>query len=289
MPDIAYINGEFVPLQEACVSLNDRAYYFADAVYEVCTTFGGRLFIFDSHMDRLENSLRGVKIEYRVDRPYLAGLMEEGMRRAGYAESLVYLQISRGSGLRDKRFPAGPERNLVLTVREKRPIPPERFRQGIRLILVPDERWAHCNYKTVMLLPNVLAHQAALDEGKDDALFFHPEGGMIYEATSANIFLVHGGRLATPPEGPKILSGTVRKYLIDLARRNGLEVDEHPINRTDLGNADEAFLTGTTTEVLGIVEADGAQLGDGHPGPITRRLHGIFRESVGTAPVEYGE
>jgi len=281
MPDIAYVNGEFVPLADARVPLNDRAYYFADAVYEVCATFRGTVSLLALHLDRLERSLQGVRINYSVDRRGLTGLIEEGIRRAGYAETIVYLQISRGVAPREKRFPAECAPVLILTFREKPQIPAEKRARGIEAILVPDERWAHCHYKTVMLLPNVLAHQNALDAGKDEAILYDPQSMIVHEATAANVFVVRGDRVATPAETPQILSGTVRHYLIDLARRNGIAVEERPVAVAELLAANEAFLTGTTTEVLAVVRVNDRSIGSGMPGPMTLRLHKMFWESLG--------
>jgi len=283
MPDIAYVNGEFVPLAEARVPINDRAYYYADAVYEVCATFGGKVFLLDSHLDRLERSLRGVRINYLVDRLWLASLIEEGIWRTGYKETTIYLQISRGVAPREKRFPTQTPPMLILTFREKSQIFPEKRARGIEVILVPDERWAHCDYKTVMLLPNVLAHQKALDAGKDDAILYDGEQKTIYEATGANVFLVRDNRIVLPEEGPKNLSGTVRRYIIDLARRSGIPVEERRVGVTELLAADEVFLTGTTCEVLAVVRVDDQVIGNGVPGPMTLRLHKMFRESLGAS------
>jgi D-alanine transaminase len=281
MPDIAYVNGEFVPLAEARVPVNDRAYYYADAVYEVCATFGGKVFLLDLHLDRLERSLAGLRIGSGVDRRRLAALIEEGIRRAGHAETLIYLQISRGVAPREKKFPAGAAPTLLMTFREKPRVAPEKRERGIKALLVPDDRWAHCDYKTIMLLPNVLAHQKALDAGKDDALFYDRETMRVYEATGANVFLVNAGRIATPEESARTLPGTVRRHLIDLARRNGIAVEERPIGVAELLAADEVFLTGTTTEVLAVVNVDDHVIGEGAPGPMTKRLHRMFRESLG--------
>jgi D-alanine transaminase len=281
MPDIAYVNGEFVPLAEARVPLNDRAYYFADAVYEVCATFGGTVFLVEYHLDRLERSLRGVKIGYSVDRPRLAALIEEGIQKAGYAETVVYLQISRGVAPREKKFPAACAPTLMMTFREKPQVAPEKRARGIKALLVPDDRWAHCDYKTIMLLPNILAHQRALDAGKDDAIFYDRESEIVHEATGANVFIVREGRVATPEEGPKVLSGTVRRYLIDLAQRDGITIEERPVTVAELRAADEVFLTGTTIEVLPVVQVDDRVIGDGRPGPMALKFHAMFRESLG--------
>jgi len=283
MPDLAYVGGEFVPLEEALVPLNDRAFYYADAVYEVLTTYSGNLFLFDYHMERLENSLRGVRIPYHVDRAALESLFREGIRRSGYREALIYLQISRCAAPRDKRFPDGRGPNVFATFREKPVAAAERFARGIRILLVPDDRWNSCCYKTVMLLPNVLAHQQALDSGREDAVFFDARERVIYEATSANIFIVKNERYITPNLTNKILPGTVRRHLIALAQAAGLPIEERPVAVDELLAADEVFLTGTTTEVLGVVQVDEQTIGAGVPGPMTHRLHAILRKSVGGA------
>lgn len=281
MPDMAYVNGEFVPLAEARISVNDRAVYYADAVYEVCITYDGKVFLLDEHLDRLERSLRGIRIDYALDRRFLTDLFDEGIRKAGYEETLIYLQIGRGITQREKKFPEEATPTLMMTFREKLHIPRHRRERGIEAILVPDQRWAHCNYKTTMLLPNVLAHQKAHDCGKNDAIFFDSEKKTVREATAANVFIVQGDRLATPEESPRILSGTVRRYVIGLAVRNGLEVDERPVAVDELLAANEVFLTGTTAEVMAVVRVDDRPIGEGVPGAVTRRLYQLFDESVG--------
>lgn len=285
MPDVAYVNGRFVPLNDACLPINDRAFYYADAVYEACTTFGGKVFLLEEHIERLERSLAGVRIDYRVDRRFLADLFEEGIRRSGYDEVLIYMQISRGAALRDKDFPKDAEPSLMATFRERPAIEPQQRECGIEATLVPDDRWGHCNYKTTMLLPNVLAHQKAHDCGKDDAIFFDRQTNRIHEATSANVFIVQERGIATPPEGPKILSGTVRRYVLQLARQNDIAAEERDVSVDELRGADEVFLTGTTTEVLGVVRVDDLVIGEGVPGPITRCLTRRFDESVGRPPL----
>ncbi|KPL06931.1 hypothetical protein AMJ85_10080, partial [candidate division BRC1 bacterium SM23_51] len=271
MPDMAYVNGEFVPLAEARISVNDRGVYFADAVYEVCITYGGKVFLLNEHFDRLERSLRGVRINYAVDRQFLADLLYEGIRRSGYQETLIYLQVGRAIAQRDRQFPDKTKPTLMLTFREKPRIAPDKRERGLEAILVPDERWGHCHYKTTMLLPNVLAYQKALDSGKDDAIFYDSQTRTVREATAANVFIAQGDRLATPEENAKMLSGTVRRYVIDLARQNGLELDERPVAVDELLAADEVFLTGTTTEVMAVVRVDDRPIGKGAPGALTRR------------------
>ncbi len=280
MPDIAYVEGKYVPLEEARLPLSDRACYFADAVYEVFATFDGKVFLFDDHMARLERSLEAVRIPYALDRQWIAERVSEGIRRCGYAETLVYLQISRGEALREKKFPSPASPTLFMTFRPKPQIAPDVRERGISVLLVPDDRWGHCNIKTIMLLPNILAHQKALDGGFDDAVFYDAQQKTLHEASSANLFLAVGNRLITPAEGPKILSGTVRAYIIGLARENGIAVEERGVGVGEILTADEAFLTGTTTEVLGIVRVNETLLGEGRPGPLTRRLHALFLESL---------
>ncbi|MCX8037599.1 MAG: aminotransferase class IV [Candidatus Sumerlaeia bacterium] len=280
MPDIAYIQGKYIPLEEARLPLTDRACYFADAVYEVFATFGGKVFLFDEHMARLERSLQAVRIPFALDRQWMAERVAEGIRRCGYTETLIYLQISRGEALREKKSPTASPPTLFMTFRPKPQIPPDVRERGLSVLLVPDDRWARCNIKTIMLLPNILAHQKALDNGFDDAVFYDAQRNVLHEASSANLFLAAGNRLITPAEGPKILSGTVRSYVVRLARENGIAVEERDVEVGEILRADEAFLTGTTSEVLAVVRVNQTPLGDGRPGPLTRRLHGLFLESL---------
>ena len=279
MPELAYLNGELLPIEKACVSIEDRGYQFGDAVYEFIASYEGKLFCLDDHLDRLERSMQGLSMPIipREDL-YMAvmGLFE----KADIARAGIYMQISRGVSPRNHPFPETSTPQFIMTIRPVEEKPPELRQNGATAITVEDFRWGRCDLKTVQLLPNVLAKQKAEEVGAFDAIFVTQEG-VVREATSSNIFIVSGGRLITHPLTPQILPGITRKVVIELARQLNLPVVEGFFTTEDLFGADEAFLTGTVTEVLPIVTVDGNQIGDGAVGSITSSLYKALRVKAG--------
>lgn len=275
MPEIAYVNGEFLPLERAMVHVEDRGFQFADAVYEVVRTYHGRPFAMEDHLDRLFRSLEAIELSHDFKREQLAALIEEGIRRAGFAEALIYLQVTRGSARRHRGLPANCPPTIVMTVRELPP-PSAKLRQtGIRVITMPDLRWSRCDIKSVALLANVLGYHTAKKAGADDAIFIGQDEA-VTEATAGNVFVVSGGRVCTPPKSPRILAGVTREKILMAARAAGIECAEQRITATQLRGADEVFLTSTTTEVLPVVEVDGQQIGAGKPGPVSAGIYEQF-------------
>lgn len=279
MPEIAYINGEFVPLERAFVHVEDRGFQFADAVYEVVRTYGGKPFALDEHLRRLFRSLAAIQLEPGLTAEQLRGIIEEGVRRGGFAESLIYLQISRGRAPRHRGFPAQPVPTVVLTVKELVPHPEWR-ETGIKVITVPDLRWARCDVKSVALLANCLAYQAARQAGVNDAIFV-TEQGVVTEATAANVFIIRRGTLVTPPNSPDLLPGITRDKLLRAAVAAGVPVAESEIHLADLLGAAEVFLSSTTAEVVPVVCVNGQNIGTGRPGPVTARIYAKFVELLG--------
>jgi D-alanine transaminase len=251
--------------------VEDRGYQFADAVYEVVRTYRGRPFALDEHLARLFRSLAAVQIEHRCAADELKALIREAIARAGFAETMIYIQISRGVAKRHRGFPAHHEPVFVMTARE---LPDTRHlrESGITVITVPDNRWGRCDIKSVGLLANVLAYHAAHQAGANDAVFVEADG-TVNEATAANIFIIHHGALLTPPEGPKILTGITRGKILDAARAAGLHAEERHVTKAELLGADEAFLSSTTAEVVPILAVDGQKIGTG---PLSRRIYDQF-------------
>jgi D-alanine transaminase len=275
VPEIAYVNGEFVPLERAMVHVEDRGFQFADAVYEVVRTYAGQPFAVDEHIDRLFRSLDAVQIHREFPAAQLTGLIREAVKRAGFREAIVYLQISRGCARRHRGFPAECRPTLVLTVRELESSAVLRA-AGVRVITVPDTRWARCDIKSVALLANVLAYNTARQAGAHDAIFVEADG-TVNEATAGNIFVVTGDVLCTPPKGPRLLPGVTRDKLLLAATAAGLRTVEDRIRRSELLTADEVFLTSTTAEVVPVIAVDGKAIGPGVPGPIAVRVYEQFR------------
>ncbi len=275
MPEIAYVNGRFTPLAEAVISVEDRGFQFGDGVYEVIRTYRGRPFHLDAHLARLERSLGAVGLAMPVSLPEWRRLIDEGLARSGFAESKIYVQITRGVAPRDHVFPAQTRPTVVMTIRELHALDPALVRSGVTVITVEDLRWGRCDIKSVNLLANVLARQRAKEAGVFEALFVR--GAHVTEGSASNVMMIRQGELHTPPEGPAILSGVTRSLVLALAGEEGLKVHERLMTVEELVQADEVLLCGTTIEILPVVAVDGRLIGAGRPGPVTGRLAAQFR------------
>lgn len=281
MPDIGFVNGRFMPLEEATVPVEDRGFQFGDGIYEVIRTYGGRLFRLDEHLARLERSARAIELPAPWDVRQWADYVQEGVQRAGYPDCKVYLQLTRGVAPRDHLFPASVKPTAVMTVREMRPMDPALRPSGVAVTTTDDWRWGRCDIKSVNLLPNVMARQQATQAGAFEAVFIRQ--GLVTEGAVSNVMVVKAGRVLTAPEGERILSGVTRTLVLDLARKEGLPVEERFVTLDELRHADEVFLTGTTVEVLPVIRVDGKAVGpggSGKPGPVTLRVQAAFRRSV---------
>lgn len=280
MGRIAYVNGRFVPQSEACVSIEDRGYQFADAVYEVWALFGGKLADPEGHFARLERSLSELSIEMPMSRRALELVLKEAVRRNRISEGLVYLQVSRGVAPREHPFPATPvPPSVVITVSAvDREASEARAARGVGVITTPENRWGRCDIKTVGLLPNVLAKQKAREAGAVEA-WFVDELGFVTEGGSSNAWIVDAdGRVRTRDTNANILRGVTRLSLLDVIREAGLQVDERPFTPAEAMGAQEAFITGAGTLVLPVVSVDGKPIGDGKPGPVASRLRRLYIE-----------
>lgn len=276
MPDLAYVNGTIMPIEEASVPIEDRGYQFGDGVYEFVASYEGRLFMLEDHLDRLERSMRELAFD-PTPRTMIETAVRDLFERSGYPRAGVYIQISRGVAPRNHAIAAGLPHQVVMTVRPVKEIPEEKRTRGATAITVQDTRWGRCDIKTVQLLANSLAKQKALDSGCDDAIFVS-DGDVVREGTSSNLFIASGGRLSTHPLTNAILPGITRKAILNLCREANIDVEEVFFGTETLYDADEVFLTGTVTELLPIVRVDDRPIGDGKVGPMTRRLFGLLRE-----------
>ena len=279
MPELAYLNGEILPIEKAYVPIEDRGYQFGDAVYEFIASYNGKLFCLDKHLDRLEHSMQGLSMP-TIPREDIRNAVMRLFEKSGIARAGIYMQISRGVSPRNHPFPESAQPQFAMTIRPVEEKPPELRQTGATAITVEDLRWGRCDLKTVQLLPNVLAKQMAQEAGVFDAIFVSQEG-VVREATSSNIFIVTDGRLVTHPLTPQILPGITRTVVIDLCRTIDLAVEERFYSVDDLFSAEEAFLTGTVTEVLPIVTVDGNRIGNGRVGSVTSRLYRALREMAG--------
>jgi D-alanine transaminase len=283
---IVYVNGRYRPHAQAVVSVDDRAFTFGDGVYEVCEVFGGALIEETRHLDRLARSLAAVRIGWPIGRPALQIVMREVVRRNGVRDGLVYLQVSRGAARRDHGFPAdGVRPGLVVSARALDPsLNAGRAATGVAVVTVRDDRWAHPHIKTLNLLPNVLAKQAAREAGAYEAWFVDREG-FVTEGASTNAWIVTpGGALVTRQADDGILPGVTRAALIDVAAALGLGFEERPFTPAEAQGAREAFFSSATTIAMPVTSLDGVRIGDGRPGRVTlalRRAYHDFAERSG--------
>lgn len=277
---IVYLDGAYIPKGDAMVSVDDRGFLFGDGVYEVTPCYEGVPFQLDRHLDRLRGGLAWMRIDFDVSalEPVTRRLLADN-DLTGAETSLVYVQITRGVAPRAHPFPSEPVTPTVYAFAKAwtRP-PPERWEQGFRAITVPDRRWSRVDVKTIALLPNVLAYQEGVEAGVDDVI--QVRDGIALEGAHNNFFAVLDGTVVTHPRTNLVLPGVTRGLVIELARKNGIPIDERPIGVEELPAADELFFTGTTSEIKPTVEVDGRPVGDGTVGPITKALHKGFRREV---------
>ncbi|MFM9906276.1 MAG: D-amino-acid transaminase [Nitrospiraceae bacterium] len=279
MPDVAFVNGAFVSLADAKVSIDDRGFQFGDGIYEVIRTYGGRPFELEAHLARLDRSAAALDLTQPYSSAEWTNHILEGIRRAAYPEAKIYIQLTRGVAPRDHAYEADLTPTVVLTVRELHSLSRSVQAVGVEAMTIEDIRWGRCDIKSLSLLGNVLARQQAKRAQVFEAILL--KEGSITEGAVSNVMVVRGGTVMTAPEGPRILSGVTRAVVLGLARKEGLPVQERCIAQADLYGADEVFLTGTTVEVLAVVRVDGKVIKDGRPGPITQRLAAGFTGLVG--------
>ena len=279
MPDVAFVNGTFVPLAEAKISIEDRGFQFGDGVYEVIRTYKGHPFALDAHLARLECSATALDLTQPHSRTEWTRHVLEGIKRAAYPEAKIYIQLTRGVAPRDHTYSAELAPTVVMTVREFHSLDRSVQAAGVEAMTTEDIRWGRCDIKSVNLLANVLARQQAKQAQVFEAILV--KEGLVTEGAVSNVMVVRGGAVMTAPEGPRILSGVTRAVVLELARNEGLPIQERFITQAELYCADEVFLTGTTVEVLAVVRVDGKAIKDGLPGPITQRLAEGFTSRVG--------
>ena len=281
MSRIAYVNGQYLPQREAGVNIEDRGYQFADGVYEVVHLLAGRFIDEDRHLDRLDRSLRELRLPAPMSRPALRAVLREVAARNRVREGLLYMQVTRGVARRDHAFPTRPlEPAMVVTVRRVPPYPADVGKWTASAITHPDQRWARCDIKSTALLPNVLAKQAAREKGAQEAILIDGDG-MVTEGASTSVWMVdRNGVLRTRPLGHEILPGCTRAALAAELQAAGIAFEESVFSEQDLRDAQEAFLTSASSFVKPVVKLNGQPVGDGEVGPVTRQLFELFARHV---------
>ena len=276
MSRIVYVNGEYLPEEEAKISVFDRGFLFADGVYEVTSVIDGRLVDNEAHLARLERSLRELRLPFELSGEAITAIQQELAERNQLREGIIYLQISRGAADRDFGFPASPDPSLVLFTQAKNLVDNAVAARGMKVILVEDIRWKRRDIKTVQLLAASLAKQAATESGADDAWMV--EDGHITEGTSNNAWIVKGGKLITRQLSNDILHGITRRAVMELAGRDSLRIEERSFTVEEAMQADEAFVTSASSFVMPVVKIEDRMIGNGNPGSVTLRLRELYIE-----------
>jgi D-alanine transaminase len=278
LPRIAYVNGRYLPARDALVSIEDRGYQFSDGVYEVCEVRGAAIIDERRHLERLRRSLDALRIALPLTPRALAVIMRETIRRNRVGDGIVYVQMTRGVARRDFAFPPpGTVPSLVVTARSLDMRGNERkARQGLAVITVAESRWARPDIKSVSLLPNVLAKQAARDHGAAEAWFVDRDG-RVTEGASSNAWIVtQDGKVVTRPADNGILRGITRTVLIEAIKAQNLQFEERPFTVAEAYGAREAFVTAASQIVMPVVRIDDRAIGGGLPGPVATALRVCF-------------
>lgn len=281
MSRVAYVNGAYRPHGQAVVHIEDRGFQFADGVYEVWSVMDGRLADFDGHMARLNRSLEALKIEIPMTAAALGLVLRETVRRNLVREGIVYLQVTRGTAARDHAFPTDAAPSVIVTAK-----PVDRARgqamaaKGAAGVTQPDIRWGRCDIKTVGLLPNVLAKQAARERGAYECLMYD-DMGLVTEGASTNAWIVdEEGRLRTRDTQGNILRGITREAVLKLVAAEGIALDERPFSVEEAKRAREVFVTAASAFVMPLISLDGVTISDGKPGPVATRLRDVYLEQA---------
>jgi D-alanine transaminase len=279
LPRIAYVNGRYLPVRNALVSVEDRGYQFSDGIYEVCEVRGGAVIDERRHLERLRRSLGELRIVMPLSQRALVVIMRETIRRNRVRDGIVYVQMTRGVARRDFAFPPpGTVPSLVVTARSlDRRGNEKRAEQGLAVITVPESRWARPDIKSISLLPNVLAKQAARDHGAAEAWFVDRDG-RVTEGASSNAWIVtRDGKVVTRPAADNgILRGITRTVLIEAVKARNLLFEERPFTVEEAYAASEAFVTGASQIVMPVVRIDDRPIGGGLPGPVAKALRESF-------------
>ncbi|MGM0555566.1 MAG: aminotransferase class IV [Myxococcota bacterium] len=280
MSELAYINGKIGAIEDATVPVRDRGFIFGDGVYDVARVYDGAPFRLNVHVERLRRNAAEIEFGEVPEAAELREVVDELLERSGLRDAMVYMQLTRGVARRTSAYPEGVDPTLYVSVEEVRRGSDALRGEGAAAIVVEDIRWARNDIKTINLLPKVMMGERAKQAGAYEALY-RGRDGFVWEGTSTNLFAVRDGRLLTPPQGPRVLPGTTRADVLTLAEGADVDAVECRLTLDDLLGADELFVTGTLTEVLGIVAVDDTPIGDGAVGPVTRRLERAYREHTG--------
>ncbi|MGF1547504.1 MAG: D-amino acid aminotransferase [Thiotrichales bacterium] len=271
---VVYLNGAFGDLATARVSVLDRGFLFADGVYEVVPVYRGRPFQLAAHLKRLRRSLTEIGMADPREEIEWLQIVRRIIRDNGGGDLALYIQVTRGAAPRDHGFPPDSAPTVLVMASALQPQPEAVLQEGIAAIVQDDPRWGRCDIKSIALLANVLARQAALDAGARETIFVR--GGYLTEAAVANVFVVSSGEVLTPPLGPAILAGVTRAVVLELCRAHDIRVRETKVSQNTLKHADEIWISSSIRGVLAVTRIDGRAVGDGKPGPVWTRVRSLY-------------
>jgi len=282
---ICHLNGQYLPLSEARVSPLDRAFLFGDAVYEVVPVFGGRPFRLRQHLDRLARSLEGIRMTPPLSHPEWNELCRELIERNGGGDQYLYIQVTRGAEYgRNHAWPDGLKPTIFAYATALETASAQMLERGVSAVTAPDTRWSRRDIKSTALLANILLKKLAVDAGAFETIMI--ERGELTEGSSTTVHVIAGGVIRTPPNSARILPGTTRDVVHELAIRLGIGSDSVPVSESQLRAADEIWLAFSTRGILPVTALDGRPVGTGRPGPLFGRIHAAFleytRELAGT-------
>lgn len=271
---IVYLNGEYLPADEAKISVLDRGFIFGDGVYEVIPVYGGRLFRGPHHLQRLNNGLKAIRIDSPLSDERWLKILEELVRHNGGGDQSLYLQVTRGIAPRDHRFPE-PITPTIFAMSNPLAEVDLSKQQGISAVTLEDNRWLRCNIKSISLLPNILLKQQAYDAEGGEALLVRD--GFVTEGAASNIIIVKNETLITPPQSSHLLPGITRDLVIELCRTHNVPHELRPIPKEELAEADEVWVTSSTKEIVPVINIDDQAVGDGRVGDEWRKMTRLYR------------
>ena len=270
-----YLNGQWLPLAEARISILDRGFLFGDGVYELIPVYARKAFRMAEHLRRLQHSLDGIRLPNPKSEAEWISLIEELIAGQSFDNQSIYLQITRGAAPRDHAFPKDTAPTVLLMANPLTEPPRDLIENGVAAISGRDIRWGRCDLKTLNLLPNVLARQAAVEQACVETVMFRD--GVLTEGAASNIFVVKDGVILAPPKDHRVLPGITYDVVLELAAENGMATQVRDIEETEVRSADELWLTSSSREVQAIVTLDGKPVGSGLPGPVYRRMYALYQ------------
>lgn len=273
---LVYLNGEYLPLNEAKVSVLDRGFIFGDGVYEVIPAYGAKTLRFEHHMQRLQNSLDAIRISNPLSNEQWQEIIDKLVAETGPQDQSIYLHITRGVASRDHQFPDDAQPTVFVMSNILHPVDAKLLEKGISAVTLDDIRWQYCNIKAIALLPNILLRQQAVDKDAKEAILIR--NGNMTEGAASNVFIVTNGTIKTPPKDNQLLPGITRDLVVELAHSHNIPIEETMISENEFLSADEIWLTSSTKEILPVTQINEQQVGNGKPGTVWKDMFQKYQE-----------